>query len=260
MVVSRRVRTVGLALLAALTCCVALAPATQAEVGTYAPNALKPVKPQPGDINSLSTQESGIFSCNVPYAVVQAKPSGFVTGSCTRGTHLHRDAKSGEYDTTYWDGGFVYGNYSGCGWIRIDQSDLAAAGGNDLCTWTSIGYNDNEIMIASNEGTQAPNSCSRNATTGRCTDGTSAVVRAGGCKLWANFRPWTSGQGATDPIRDIPASNGRVKWRYVSKYTTADGSGRYVMVRDDFSSQGQGNWGWMKESCLTSMPGRMAVN
>lgn len=62
-----------------------------------------------------------------PSAPIQAAPSGFVVGSCPQNTEMRRIRKSsvvdvgqGQFDT--YEGGYIFGAYSGCGWIRSSLS------------------------------------------------------------------------------------------------------------------------------------------
>ncbi len=41
-----------------------------------------------------------------------------------------------------------------------------------------------------------------------------------------------------------------LKWRYITKYESTDGTGRYVMVRDDRYQPGEANWVFVPRSCL----------
>jgi hypothetical protein len=229
-----------------------------AEDYTYAPGAVG--TGSSGDLTIMAEPMDGIFSCSVPWANVQAAPSGFVVGNCKSGTHLHRQMKSSKYDNTYWDGGYVYGNYAGCGWIEVSKSQLLTGGGQKLCDPNSIGYNLWQYANYTNDATSPkwPN-CSDNQATTKCTDGTS-VTSTGACSAYRNFRPWASGQAVTDPVGTYPI--GKVfKWRYTTRYGATNFSNmQFVMVRDPSISPGQGNWMFINRNCLPSvLPGAQAV-
>jgi hypothetical protein len=91
------------------------------------------------------------------------------------------------------------------------------------------------------------------------------VVNKTECPEYANYRPWSSGNVEKELIRTVPAyeregpgekaSNPALKWRYTSKYASTDGTGHYVMVRDDRIAGGEGNWVFVPRSCLpTTLP------
>ena len=195
-----------------------------------------------GGITPLSTVETGTFLCSVPYATIAAQPSGYAIGNCPNGTSLHRQAKSDWTDTGYYDGGKIFGNFAGCGWIRTDQSNKA----NDLawndCNPSSIGYNFSEYA-AFDDGCTAGSSCAGTPITNRYD-----------CYAMGNVRPWLSGQTYTDFLRVIPHNatvNGqpRFAWRYVAKYQTTDVN-YWVIGRDRGVGRGQGNWVFVPWACI----------
>jgi hypothetical protein len=243
---------------------VALPGVARAEYGTYARAALVPVEAPLSTQLATTTTYSGNFKCSVPFATVQAAPSGLAVGNCLSGVHLHRQDKSSQYNGTYWDGGFVYGNFNGCGWIQVSYSDQVADGTFQECPVGSIGYRTDEFAIATNEGTTNRTDCRENATSHRCTDGTSVSV-AYRCYAYANYRPWVAGQDPTDYVRyyDPPAV---LKWRYIAKFTSKTSGRQWVMVDDPTRSDppgGQGNWLFVARACLSpttgSLPGQQPV-
>jgi hypothetical protein len=240
------------------------APRALAEDYTFAPGQIEyeepKLKSKPGEITTQATPMGGIFRCAVPWASVQSAPSGFVIGNCKQNSELHRQMKSDQYDGTYWDGGWVTGNFAGCGWIRVDYSNLVPnSTAYTLCNPNSIGYALSEFALWTNDGTtpKYPN-CSDNSATTKCTDGT-ATTASVSCYAYRNFRPWLSGQQVTDPVAIYPA--GKVfKWRYITRYTATNfGNSYFALVRDPALSPGQGNWMFVPTGCLSSFPGAVQV-
>ncbi len=232
-----------------------------ADVATAVPDGLVEVLPGGaggGGVAPMSTPMGSTFECNQPVVPVQAKPSGFVTGNCLEGVHLRRIAKSDPYLSWYWDGGYIFGNFAECGWVRTDMSDMVSATTGDLCGGSASMANA-EFMVANNDATNEAvhGSCSKHqASDGswRCTDGT-PVQTVSACYEFANFRPWASGQIPIEPVRIIP-SGYTLKWRYLAKYYAADGTGSgMVMVRDPAYSAGYANWVFVHASCLAGLPG-----
>lgn len=214
-----------------------------------------------GGTTTQATTAYGTFYCSVPYAAVQASPSGFVVGNCPQGTELRRRVKSalvdvgqGQYD--YYEGGYIFGAFNGCGWVRTAQSN--AYNTTDVwsnCDPNSIGYTQDEYMYKLPDGQYWTDDCSDGAS---CAG--SLVNNRQTCYTVANVRPWLSGQSVPAPIRFIPqnATYGflpdgrpapRLAWRYVTKYPTTDGT-YWVMARDRAYSTGQGNWVFVPFSCL----------
>jgi len=242
-----------------LACGIAAAPAQAQDVETYVPNALTPAAtptPAPGQPQTRATPMSGYFNCAVPYASVQAAPSGYVIGNCLNGWQLRRTAKSDQYNGTYWDGGFIAGLFNGCGWIQVNWSTMTGAGTTGACAPGSVGYNTNEFASSTNDSTDPNNNCTNNGN--GCTDGTPVAVSwPQGCYMYANFRPWLSGQTASNTTYFVPAGT-VVRWRYVAKYTGSPDT--MVMVRHPGVAAGQGNWGFMGKGCFSSLPYEVPVS
>lgn len=215
----------------------------------------QPPKTSGGGATTMSTPANGTFYCSVPYAAVQAAPSGFVVGNCPQGTELRRRVKSalvdvgqGQFD--YYEGGYIFGQFSGCGWVRTAQS--TAYNTTDVwnnCDPNSIGYNMDEFIYRFSNGQYYTDGCS-----GASSCAGTLINNRTDCWTVANVRPWTSGQSVPSAIRIIPANathlgQSRLAWRYVTKYPTTDGS-YWVMARDRAYGSGQGNWVFVPLSCL----------
>lgn len=91
-------------------------------------------------------------------------------------------------------------------------------------------------------------------------DGT-YVVNPLPCPEYANYRPWSTNNVERELIRTAPAyaavtpgsETPALKWRYTTKYSSTDGTGQYVMVRDArITGGGEGNWVFVPRSCLSS--------
>ncbi|MCW3064750.1 MAG: hypothetical protein JWN32_1922 [Solirubrobacterales bacterium] len=178
----------------------------------------------------------GTFQCSVTWATVANAPSGFATGNCASGTHLHRTLKSDPTDTGYYDGGEIFGNYAGCGWIGVGTDSAFNTTDHWANCYPYAGYNQSDITLQT-DGCSGTSSCS----------GT-PFNNPANCQEYGNYRPWLSGQNPTDPIRKTTANT--LSWRYFTKYAAADGSGQYVMVRDRNQAAGSGNWVFVQRSCL----------
>src|SRR4051794_19524146 len=77
----------------------------------------------PGNAAAASRQ-NGTFQCTSAWSAVSNVPSGYIIGNCSAGTHLHRTWKSDLADGNYYDGGFVYGDVQGCGWINTNEDQM----------------------------------------------------------------------------------------------------------------------------------------
>ena len=215
-------------LLMALLAFLPTAAHADAYLGTGA--QIKPLQPSTsggpstdGDLSTESTSANGTFYCSVDYATVAAAPSGFAVGNCARNTEFRRIAKSGLVGTGtgqgYYDGGYILGAFSGCGWIRTDQSNAY----NTTTQWNhrdpnSIGYTKDEFMYKFADGSYYYDGC---ADTDDCKG--TPINNRQTCYTAANVRPWLSGQSVPAAIRYIPANAThlgapRFAWRYVAKY------------------------------------------
>jgi hypothetical protein len=135
-----------------------------------------------------------------------------------------------------FDGGFIYGNYQGCGWIGTGSESLVASG-----TYTACGSS------ASHTLSEYSSQTNHYHCVGGCTDGTPISV-VGDCPEYANLRPWSNTSAPTDLLRTRHAGYGSLRWRYQTRYVY--GPYFYVMVRDAGISAGAGNWVFVPRPCL----------
>jgi hypothetical protein len=201
-----------------------------------------PIAPTP-----YSTPASGIFQCINLYAPVHNEPGGLATGNCRPGNSLWRtsysDIVTNGSPQGYFFGGYINGNYDGCGWVYIDNLIY------------STGY----TATGCNPASQAVGSFTSSVNcTGGCTDATKKLNPTA-CPAYANYRPWSTANHPVDPMpwSPVPAnatlSDGvtpRLGWRYITKYASTDGTGQWVMVRDYQKTYGNGNWYFVPRSCM----------
>lgn len=207
-----------------------------------AKNALTPAG---GVVGPDATAASGDFVCSVASATVANAPSGYAIGNCLTGWHLHRQLKSDLTPAGYYDGGKIYGDYAGCGWIGDTTDTMENNNAYNECPG-SVGYNLGDFALYT-DGCSGDNGCA----------GT-PIDNAGGCYEYGNMHPWLSGQSAQDLYSNgyvAPHStyNGapRLAWRYVTKYATSDGwAQNFVMVRDRAHPTGTGNWVFVPFHCI----------
>jgi hypothetical protein len=262
---TQKIRMRSLLLGGLVTALLVVPAVASADVDTAVRGGIKTTDSQSASPSSGTQMTTASFvykirSCSTPYIPVASAPSGYVVGNCLNGVHLYPQTTS-TVDGILYYGGWIYGNYNGCGWtggsLSATTTDASA-----LCPSTSIGYNLSEFAVASNYNAKfaSGNDCNKSATApNNCTDGsTTATIKA--CTVWANYRPWASGQGPTDAITNavMPAaqlaSGSTVKWRYVAKYATSGGIS-YVMIKlaNSYGIQaGYGNWGFINRNCLPS--------
>ena len=189
-----------------------------------------------GGVTPNATVAHGTFQCAVSWATVANKPSGYAIGNCHSGTHLHRTLKSDATETGYYDGGEIFGNYAGCGWIGVG-SDAAL---NTTDIWSNCypvaGQADGSFWT-STDGCTGGSNCAGTPFDPPAT-----------CYEWGNFRPWLSGQNPSDYLRTV-AAHAPLSWRYFTKYTAANATGQYLMVRDRSIPAGSGNWVFVPRYC-----------
>lgn len=168
--------------------------------------------------------------------------------------HLHPQQTSQQADGLYY-GGWVFGSYSGCGWVAGDL-DATSTLGSELCPSGSIGYNLNEFASATNaNAVYYGNDCNPKPDGSACTDGSTTSLKQT-CTYWANFRPWASNQSLKDLIHGALPAGTIVKWRYIAKYRSSSGHW-YAMIKLANAygvPRGWGNWGFVNVSCLAGLP------
>ncbi|HTC59200.1 MAG TPA: VCBS repeat-containing protein, partial [Solirubrobacteraceae bacterium] len=206
------------------------------------PSTLK----SPGEVQPLFEKANGDYEC-YSYSDVQNAADSYVIGNCDAPWQIQVVSYSGPNGDGYHSyGGFITGNFSGCGWIETRFEPKKLNGNkNSACGEGSTG--DFEV----------PQSSFMERHNSAAGDGW-PVVTTQACPEYANYRPWSSNNVEQELIRTAPAyassSPGSnypaLKWRYITKYESTDGTHRYVMVRDDRYNAGEGNWVFVPRSCL----------
>ena len=186
-----------------------------------------------------------------PYSVVANWYYYFAIGNCASGWDLEVVSYASENTETHEHsyGGFVNNAFSGCGWI------------NTAYTLEKVNSNKNTACAGSGSSREfkvEESSFMEKYNRGTVGDG-NPVVNKVPCPEYANYRPWSSNNVEKELIRTAPeyaaSSPGSnypaLKWRYTTKYASTDGTGQYVMVRDDrITGAGEGNWVFVPRSCL----------
>ncbi len=238
----------GLAVLACLACMTSIASADVDMTG-----ALEKTSRLGGSlgVESLATSASGDYKCTDKYSVVANWYYYYAIGNCPKGAEIEVVSYASENTETHEHsyGGFVNGAFSGCGWIDTRYPlEKQNSNKNSACGEGS----GNEFKIAESTFMTKHN--------GGSTGDGYAVVNKKACTEYGNYRPWSSNNVEKELIRTAPAyaASGAgsnfpaLKWRYTTKYESTDGTGQYVMVRDDRVSGGEGNWVFVPRSCLPS--------
>jgi len=210
-----------------------------------------PLKAAPGEVTPLATSANGEYKCVDRYSAVGNWYYYFAIGNCASGWDLEVVSYASENTETHEHsyGGFVNNAFSGCGWIdtrypleKLNSTKYSACAGSGSSREFKV--EESSFMEKYNRGTVG--------------DG-NPVVNKTACPEYANYRPWSSSNVEKELIRTAPAyaASGpgstypALKWRYVTKYASTDGTGKYVMVRDDrITGAGEGNWVFVPRSCL----------
>jgi hypothetical protein len=244
----------GLLVLAYVGCAVNIASADVDMTGRLE-KISSPLRSAPGEVKPLATSASGDYRCVDQYSVIANWYYYFAIGNCTAGKEIDVVSYASENSVTHEHsyGGFINGFFSGCGWIDT-RFPLEKQNGNhnSACAEGSGG----EFKVEESTFMERYN----RVTVG---DG-NPVVNKTPCPEYANYRPWSSNNIEQELIRTAPAyaaaSPGSnypaLKWRYTTKYVSQDGTGQYVMARDDrVTGAGEGNWVFVPRSCLpASLP------
>jgi hypothetical protein len=201
----------------------------------------------------VNSEHDGIYECSSAheYSPLHAEAFGLVIGNCKAGWKFEVVDYGGPSKGNYSYGGHS-SNLESCGWIEstyAPEHPTKATGGacnqgQDVSTTPASAY-----LERKNSGTE---------------DGY-YVVNPEPCKEYANFQPWSTSNVEKNYVGTVAAyeesSAGKrlpaIKWRYITKNASTDGTGKYVMVRVENSrvSEGQINWVFVPRSCLpTSLP------
>lgn len=211
-----------------------------------------PGVPQPDEAvdiaGSLPADPAGdVFICrtggygdSLNWTPIAATPAGYVTGNCHDEWHLHRTIKSAlvTAENQHYDGGYIFGEINGCGWIpetndiRVGQNDYSA------CSDPSRGAAEFASLI--------------NCQPGECKEG-DPTSNIADCPEYANIRPWGSSTPTAPPIRTVPGPSltnlggHQFLWRYLTR------DQNWVMVHDPGVSPGDGNWVFVPRGCLAAL-------
>jgi hypothetical protein len=215
----------------------------------------------PAGVKPLATSANGTYRCADAYSVVANWYYYFAIGNCPAGAELEVVSYASENTQTHEHsyGGFVNGVFSGCGWIntaypleKLNSNSHSACGGSGSSREFKVEEStfmekyDHDLV---GEGTPVGNPKP--------------------CPEYANYRPWSENDLEKELIRTAPAyaASGpgsrypAIKWRYVTKYASTDGTGKYVMVEDDrITGAGEGNWVFVPLSCLRSNASELPEN
>ena len=181
--------------------------------------------------------KSGRDNDEFTWVTIRNEPQGLTIGNCREGWSMNV-ARQAEKP---FDGGYIAGNFSSCGWIEAGHLETNGGAGDDSCS--SPSRSRSEFL--------------RYRNCGDCTDGT-PVRNTATCQVHANVKPWRNPAEPTNHIYDVqpnsmdPSGNNtpRLKWRYLARYSD------WVLVRDSGRASGQGNWGFVHKGCLQDpLPG-----
>jgi hypothetical protein len=194
-----------------------------------------------GGFGVLSYAADGQFQCRAGsvigsadaevWSVIQARASGYATGNCYDGWHVHRTRK--EVNKEVWDGGYFFGDYESCGWIRSDRDMLLKSQ-----TYTDCANPNNH------ERTFAYSIDCHPATAGCAGTAVAPIQVLADCAEYANVRPWVANATPTNYVVTRPAGYAQFAWRYVTRDL------RFVMVHDFGHGANEPTWVFVPRSCL----------
>jgi hypothetical protein len=205
---------------------------------------------------SVFSDATGRFTCNgssQSYWPIANNANKYAIGECQGGSEFDRTAKSdlqnpygGYY--TYFDGGyFASSQFDTCGWIDDNQDthgDLSATFSG--CKNPDKDVSDFAWVIDAPPG-------------GGTTDGQAVHIAAGTtCSEFANVRPFTNGTLTPTGYLNRTLRPGYLglAWRYIAGahgvVKTDIYGNSWTMVHDRNLVAGQGNWAFVRTSCLES--------
>jgi hypothetical protein len=171
------------------------------------------------------------------WAYVAGSANNYVIGNCYAGWSLGGHMSYTDAEGRLWYGGYIGGDFSGCGWTLASWMAFRASGGHVAgagCATPSRPFSSYAVLY-----NRWP-----------CCDG-AYVDNPVPCPVYANVRPWSPNAMPTDFLRVVPAhavytGYPRLQWRYTTRY------GDMVMTRDRAVPPGAGNWAFVPRSCLPS--------
>lgn len=195
---------------------------------------------------------TGAFRCSPTWNYIAAEANSFVSGNCYGASsgswYMQRTKK--EFDPVhgiYWDGGYVDGNYDGCGWMRQQDTTELNTNPNSACASPDRPYCDYIYCV---NGVPW--------TFGGTNDGQPTNVKQT-CWEYANYRPWSSNnQPLNALVRYVqPNETWQGTWRLWARYITKypwyypGGATYFVMAHDTrMDGTGLGNWVFVPLSCF----------
>jgi hypothetical protein len=215
----------------------------------------------PKGVTPLATSANGTYRCADDYSVVANWYYYFAIGNCPAGAEIEVVSYASENTQTHEHsyGGFVNGAFSGCGWIntaypveKLNSNSHSACAGSGSSREFKV--EESTFMEKYNHDVVGEGSPVNNPKP---------------CPEYANYRPWSDNNVEKELIRTAPAyaasglgsSYPAIKWRYVTKYASTDGTGKYVMAEDDrIKGAGEGNWVFVPLSCLRNSPSELPEN
>jgi len=215
-------------------------------------------------VQPFATSANGDYRCADEYSVVANWYYYFAIGNCRAGWEIDVVSYASENTVTHEHsyGGFVNNGFSGCGWIDT-RFPLEKQNSNQNTACAGSGSS-REFKVEESSFMERYDQSNANH------DG-NWVVNATPCPEYANYRPWSTSNVEKELIRTVPAyalggehiveHEPALKWRYVTKYSSTDGTGKYVMVRDDrITGGGEGNWVFVPLACLRHTPSELPEN
>lgn len=214
------------------------------------PAPANPITQTIGQLTALSGYHD-TFKCTDLWEYVAAKKNSYVTGNCHADWKLARTTRDSEPNAGpgqgYWDGGYVNGDFDGCGWMR--QQDTMFYSDDDTTSCQSPDREHCEYMYCDASHPDG-------YIYGSGTDGKSMTLQIP-CDEVANYRPWsptapapvTAGAANGITLRSQPQGYS-VKVRYLARLPW---KGYYfVMAHDEGIASGQGRWVFMPAACFAA--------
>lgn len=191
-----------------------------------APTVQETTTAESGGASTQAVTANRAYTCTEP-GTLRNDPNSFVMGWCEGGAlgNTRVDITSG--DNSGWQKGYVYGGYSGCGWLQTSAHPLTAGG-----SFSGGGCGSSFIAASS-------------FITGyNAVDKTSKPFS---CPIYANVRPWSTGStSGWDQVGTLPASS-LVTWRYLTR------NSQWINIRYPAASVGGGpvhSWAFVAAGCV----------
>ena len=204
------------------------------------PTPSQAAEPADGDFVCAAHDGSG-------WSEIAGGPNTYIVGNCRDGWHLARTFKSAVIAGRQYEGGYIGGDYNGCGTLLTTDDRLINNTHNSICT-SSQSQDPAGYIRDVDCRSSSPGNCAWDQT----LSGDTSTVELKACQAYANARPFSErGASGIDPVQTLdPHRAGenihRFRWRYITR------DGRMVLGHDITHAPHEPAWVFVDVGCVST--------